>query len=377
MIIYMSVYQIANNGDDLSDGYLIAKSYGHTGGMTAYATTTFLFPQTEQIRITQGYYFVLETDRPPTDSQHLSIYHKSSDDGTSRDYLSFDDDDEVYLTRDGRINLRIYNQGLSTSDYITSQTMCVADSRTESTVRCSTPLDPIPEFTGTFSVEQSNIKLELTLRDSAGELVDSTAYLYDEAGYFEWDWYTSAIGSSTGSIFTLDACLVPGDSFSAFGYGECIRQIWGNGTSTEEYMDYVYGYSDTLSGESLYDSLNCSDVSILSVASSTYCALLWAFEPSAEALQKFDVVKDKLLYIIPIGYATHMITDLKELTATSTTYEFDMNEFGLSSTTITFPITEYAESAEEDFTPLFDTAEKFVWILFGVWVVGYGLSRRL
>lgn len=264
--------------------------------------------------------------------------------------------------------------GLLDTNYVITTLPCASDSRSNSNESCPTSLMPVTEIDGVVNTSQDNMKLEILVYDSGRNLIDSTSFFYSEPTYTTFDWYTVTVSTTTEAVYYINACVLPSDAFASFGYGNCTSIEWGNGTTTHEYLSWIG--RDDADAMSTYNELGCADVSILSFASSTYCALLWAFEPSNASMEKFGEVKNKLLFIIPIGYATHVVNDLKDLSATSTQYSFDMNAFGLSSTTIDFDATAYGESAYTDFPTMFDTAEKFVWILFGIWVVGYGVSRR-
>jgi hypothetical protein len=278
-----------------------------------------------------------------------------------------------------------YDVGTSAVDsrtYITSSEMCSGDTREGPTIVCSTSLTPLPEFSGTFNFEtEEPLKLDFQIRDSTGDLLDSYQQVYTESGYYLWDWTTVAVGTSTESVFTMQVCAVPPDAISTWGNHTCLTQIWGNGTSTEGYMQWA-GLLGPESKETLYDSLHCSDVSLLSFASSTYCALLWAFEPSPLSVNSFQAVSQKLLTIYPLGYATLLYRELASSTSATSSAIFDRDInfgkwFGVDGKASTTISSTALVSKVPMVDKILDFLKVLVWSAFAIWLLIFGFTRTL
>jgi hypothetical protein len=128
--------------------------------------------------------------------------------------------------------------------------------------------------------------------------------------------------------------------------------------------------------------LGCDDIGVTEVGKATRCALLWAFEPSTVALDKFWNTLGLVTHSYPIGYATYMISDIRTAFSTTSlaifTRDIEIGKyFGRPGTGTTTMTLEGSQVYVEKIAPVSDKIAMFIYILFAVWFIWWATTRTL
>lgn len=389
------IYEVTGTATS-TPGTLIATTDWQTATSTSYVTST-LSPVT--LKWNRDYQFILDTK----EGEYVYFYQWAKT-GEEPDYIygigcadtTTIEDCTYYGTQySGGYNGFawpgvVLSDGGSVGDdeYLITFAPCATDTRDNELTVCQKEFEEQPTFSWAVNTTQSDRKIELQARTTNGRLLDSVAYYYTDAGFYTGTTSLTLIGTSTQIVTEIQTCLLPADGFLGWdSTAKCTTMIFGNGTSTGSYPDWFCLKNPELEicnpeGKTMYELMNCQDVSILSVASSTYCALLWAFEPSYSSLQKFDRAKNLLLYSYPIGYFTFMWTDIQTaFTSSSTdifTREIELGKyFGRPNTATTTLTLAGSETYIEKIKPVTDKVNILLWIGFSVWFIIWAVTRKL
>lgn len=191
------------------------------------------------------------------------------------------------------------------------------------------------------------------------------------------------------STYMTKVCIVPAGSTSFFGAGQCVTATWCNGYTDEECSQWladrgIGGFTSTTTASStgdIWTHLGCDDIGIFDVKQGVQCALVWALAPSEASVYKFNVLKNNMLTMYPIGYGTYIYNDFKSaLTSTSTDYfdrDIDVHKlFGKSggTTTIDFDALMVHSDMGE---PIYRWVDYLLWLLFTGWLFMFATSREL
>ena len=261
------------------------------------------------------------------------------------------------------------------------------------TTKCSyghASTSPYIEIQGTSTPIQSWIggtyDLFYVLEDANGYVIDYDRLVglddnstYPFYTYLEWDNPTELLGN-------LRVCQVPSDgSTEIVDPNYCAEALIGYDISTASTTQFgqLFGRITTDTADDRLDQAEeivaaCDDTS--GFFNAIKCALWDLFVPTDTSTQAFTKLKDTVLYVVPIGYATHMIEDIQELEATSTTWGLSTG-FGMdvsyATTTLSLPLTAYGETIDNDFPGLVTLFNWFIWILFSLWLFRFVMSLRV
>jgi hypothetical protein len=220
-----------------------------------------------------------------------------------------------------------------------------------------------------------------------GDALEPSAY-YDvfdfrsETGIFYKTYTFTGIDDTASSTIVIDVCTGNTDN-EVTSDTACTKMYFGNGyaTTTYEQLLYTSGILNTDDSVTLWEENGCDDIGITDVKKGVQCALIWAFAPPQSSIQRFNTLKDNILSLYPIGYATLAIGDFTEAIGTTTTDYFDREIpigelFGQEggTTTIEFDsLLEYKEIGR----PIFDWVEFIMWFGFIIWLIMWGTTRTL
>jgi len=275
--------------------------------------------------------------------------------------------------------------GIVDGEYIVTFAPCSTDTRDNSQCERTEDFAEFMTYDANINTVEPYRKLEVFIENTTGQILDSFAYYYDEAGYYNINTELAILyGSSTNAVYIIRSCLLPADAFALFTPGNaCTTMVYGNGTTTEGYISWwsQRNPNATSSALSAYEELTCGDLSITEVGKAFRCALLWAFEPSQTSLDKFGRTKDVIMHTYPLGYATIMWTDVaSSLNSTSTSAmdkAIDVGRiFGQPGATVTvafLDLTKYMTMGQ----PIFDIIETIMWIFFLLWFFNWAFSRNM
>lgn len=197
-------------------------------------------------------------------------------------------------------------------------------------------------------------------------------------------------------VYLLNVCVGYQYDFPlAFGFAGtesiCKSQFIGNGYTDEELGNLLFqlgkitSTSTVVTGEpdviDVWNQNECSDIGITEVFKGVKCALIWAFSPSQESLQKFNQAKTSVLTLYPIGYATLILSDVNTaFTSTSTTAfdkDIDVKKFfGQTGGTTTISVSNLTSELGM-VEPIINYGEIVLWTLFVGWLLVWGLTRKL
>lgn len=223
--------------------------------------------------------------------------------------------------------------------------------------------------------------------DIHGNALNPSSYydVYDfrsETGTFYKTYTFVGIDDSASSTIVIDACTGNTDQETTSDTA-CTKIYFGNGYSTTTYEQLLYSSGIIKNNDvvSVWDEYGCNDVGITDVKLGLQCAFLWAFAPSNESIARFSVLKNNMLTLYPIGYATIAISDFTEALSTTTTDYFDHDIpigelFGREggTTTIDFDdLLQYKDMGD----PIYDWVEFIMWFGFIIWLIMWGTTREL
>jgi hypothetical protein len=111
------------------------------------------------------------------------------------------------------------------------------------------------------------------------------------------------------------------------------------------------------------------------------CALIWAFYPSQSITQGFFDQFTRILTIVPIGYVSHIFIDVENsATSTSTdplTFDFElMGLIDVPNVNLFSPAIAFANE-NQTFNHINTVFNIIVYSFFGIWLLMYGLTRKL
>lgn len=203
-------------------------------------------------------------------------------------------------------------------------------------------------------------------------------------------------------VYLLKVCTAEQYDFPiAFGIGDtsaiCVNQWIGNGFTDESLGNLLLtlgkitststptgmgGSGVTLwNSGTAWESNGCEDIGLTDVFKGVKCAMIWAFSPTDESIQKFLRAKETMLTIYPIGYGTIIMRDITTAFSTSTpnvfTQEIPVKElFGLEggTTTIDMQVMLGQTGFINEFV---DFIEVFFWLVFVGWLLMFSLTRKL
>jgi hypothetical protein len=347
-------YNGAGNGDlTASTQYYIAQAnwFDNEPQLTLLSSGT-----TNVITLTYPYSEIAKYDAGEPDDYFIEFHIYSAD-----EFNNIDLDTDCYTNSD---------MGLTTCSIIPNQSQFIYVATTTSLV------EPY--------------RFDFYVLDEAGVTYEPVAFYsyattYTTAGeeHF-YDGFQFPNGYAT-STYHLKACV--GDLFSSplvyIGLDTtsiCADMLVGNGFTDDE-LNSRAGLTSGNNLDTSWVDMNCDDVGILDVKKGVQCALIWAVVPQEDSLNRFREVKNNMLTIFPIGYATHIYNDLSSsLSSTSTDYfdrDIDVYKlFGKSggTTTIDFDdMLQYKDFGSE----LFDFIELLMWFIFVVWLMMWGITREL
>lgn len=289
---------------------------------------------------------------------------------------------------------RLEGNAVVEGEYLLTLSPCLTDTRDNVQTKCVKDFEEIVPFSWLVNTTLPNRKVEVTIRGLDDELVDSVAYYYTEPTRETATTSFVLVSTSTEVVVSIQTCLLPADEFAVFTPSNCTTQIFGNGTSTESYIDWFCArnpllpacnngtFATTSKGQQIYEEMECDEIGILDVKKGAQCALLWAFEPSDVSLQKFSNASRLVTNAYPIGYFTFIYSDLKTaLQSTSTdvfTREVEIGKYfgrpGAGTTTFSITGTEiYVEKVK----PITDFINTFLWIGFASWFILWAVTRKL
>jgi hypothetical protein len=138
---------------------------------------------------------------------------------------------------------------------------------------------------------------------------------------------------------------------------------------------------DLWNSQTAWETNGCDDIGITDVFKGVKCALIWAFAPSQDSLQKFNEAKNSVLTLYPIGYATLILADVNNaFTSTSTTAfdkDIDVKKFfGQTGGTTTISVSNLTSELGM-VEPIINYGEMILWTLFVGWLLVWGLTRKL
>lgn len=196
------------------------------------------------------------------------------------------------------------------------------------------------------------------------------------------------------SIYLLQVCLAPSDEFPLILGGVhslCKNQYIGNGYESDELRGVLISLGlissstnsviDNPSAITLWGELDCDNIGITDIKKGLQCALIWAFDPPQSSIARFNTLKDNILSLYPIGYATLVISDFNDAIGTTTTEYFDSEIpigelFGQEGGTTTIDFDNMLEYKDIG-APVFDWVEFIMWFGFVIWLIMWGTSRTL
>lgn len=322
------------------------------------------------------------------DCNNETIYNASTH---YKSLLGGDDNADFHATStdpDAIWKMQMYTS-LSDADYFTTYAPCETDSREPGVYGCGDEqTTAYVTIRGVLNNETPEVKMEFYAKDAENEVQYSVSSLYDTAGVHTFSQVLPTFSASASSTMNYQVCLVPPDTSSYFGYGDCVTIRFGNGYGTSTIQSWLVDEGITEPGSVAtstarnicFANYSCSDLSITDVKDGVICALCWAFLPSVDLSGRFLSLKDTLLHVNPIGYGTHIISDLTTVEATSSSMQLH-SQFGatttaIASTTWTLNLTQYGEAAEDDFPDLIWLLETIIWIVFTFWVLNLILSMN-
>jgi hypothetical protein len=243
--------------------------------------------------------------------------------------------------------------------------------------------------TNTSAVD--NFKREIYFMDMDGNVHEpvqfySSQTTFSAAGEYS---YTDAFefpNLNATSTYHLKVCTSDIFSNALVYIGEefvstCADMFIGNGHASSTFTTSLL-YSGITDLNSSFDSwmdLECDDVGILDVKKGVQCALIWAFKPNGNTVAKLQTLKNQLLYVVPIGYGTHILGDLYDASQGTTTDIFTFNmpvyangAFSETGTEVSLGglMNGVGESA------LIDFFEYVLYALFALWVFRFVLSLK-
>lgn len=282
-----------------------------------------------------------------------------------------------------------YGGNIQNGEYVTTDAPCQTNSNTIPASSCNAPV-PLTEVSvsGFANFETSNKKVSIFLRDKFLNTLDSVAFYYTTAGYYDFEnTFYDLQASTTYNILTCisDAQAVPTYATNP----TCTTIIYTNGDNPVSYEQYWCelfptdpGCQNATSTPTLWANLSCDEIGITDVKKGVQCALVWAFEPSQNSIAQFQRAKDAILFSVPLGYATYMVQDvIQAFTSTSTsvfTRDIEIGKyFGKPNTATTTLSLATTTQHIGMFNPVFDLLETIVWIMFAVWFIYWALTRQL
>jgi hypothetical protein len=274
---------------------------------------------------------------------------------------------------------------LEEGEYIATFAPCITDTRTTPQCELTAEFAEFMEYDATIKTIQKNRKLEVFIEDTNGTILDSFAYYYEDAGTYDVNTDIAMVFStSTSAIYVIRSCLMQDEDFAFFGGGDCTTMIYGNGTTTEGYLEWWKERNPNTpnAGLTAYENLQCGDIGITEVGKAVRCALLWAFEPNTASVEKFKKSMDLVQYSYPIGYVSHMFLQIQDtMNATSTdifTREIELGKyFGKPDTATTTLSLDGLDTYTDKMKPVTDKINMLLWIGFSAWFIVWAISRRL
>lgn len=272
---------------------------------------------------------------------------------------------------------------LNANDYVLVDVPCTVDSRLDTVVMCDTgsEYDSWLDIEGELMFREDSIKLEINLFNYDNQLLDSIANIYYGADTYNFSETLYNVTPST--TYRVSACLVPLEGTSFYGYGECADFYFLNG-STTPWFAFVSSLLDdsTTTTESLWYENGCDDLGITDVFKGAKCALIWAFAPNAENMNKLITLRDDFLHIIPIGYLTLIYEDIEDIRNATTTdhYAFAMPVYNGTELVASGTVVSLGGIANSlsDVDPggLFTFFEYMIYVVFAFWVIRFVSTLR-
>lgn len=389
------VYEVVGTATS-STGNLIAISNSIEVNSNAVIQAQNIFTEPLELLWSKDYQFILDTEIGERVMAYSWIKTGEYPTYTFSTYCS--DTSDIYdclwgdipfsgaYTGYGWPSVKLSRETLGNDEYVITFSPCSTDTRTHNECHYSTDFSEFMTYDASINTTQENRKLEILIKNTKGDVLDSVAYLYTDAGYYDINTQFAMVhGSTTAEVYLIQSCLSAFDEYAVFATRgtSCTTMVYGNGTTTQSYLDWwASRYGSTSSGLSAFQELACSDLSILDVAKGVKCALLWAFEPSPASLEKFSTSLYLIKNAYPIGYVTHIVSDINEtMEATSTelfTREIELGKyFGKPNTATTTISLAGKDIYIEKIEPVTEKIEIFLWILFSGFFLSWALTRTL
>lgn len=244
-----------------------------------------------------------------------------------------------------------------------------------------------------------NWKFEYELSDFDGNPLYSTiekslnysrATLYNSEGT---DYRTDTIIFPTmdKKAYLLKVCVGSNLSFP-IALGEegtdsiCSNIYFGNGYTEEEFNALLVALGKVATSykkdsSDVWIENGCNDIGLTEVFKGVKCALIYAFSPSDDSLSQFTETKNLMLSVYPIGYATLILSDVRNTLTSTSTSAFDKDIdvkkfFGKSGGTTTISVSNLT-SKMGMVQPIIDFIDLLFWIAFVIWLLWWGLTRKL
>jgi hypothetical protein len=274
---------------------------------------------------------------------------------------------------------------LADGEYLRTFAPCSTDTRDTPQCQYVSEFAEFMTYDATLQTTEPFRKLEVLIEDTNGRVLDSIGYFYDEPGRYNINQqFAMVFGSSTNAVYVIRSCLLQDEDFAIFGAGECTTMVYGNGTTTEGYLAWWEERNPNTpnAGLTAYETLQCGDIGITEVGKAFRCALLWAFEPSTASVEKFRTSMNLVQYSYPIGYVSHMFSQIQDtMSATSTdifTREIELGKyFGKPNTATTTLSLDGMDTYTNKIKPVTDKIDMLLWIGFSAWFIVWAISRRL